>query len=187
MLVFIHILLIIFYISLLIELTWFSVPSPASNWQLQKKARQSPFWFIFSALGLLAFVLPLFYLISFFFNVHIFKVNALKLFLVAGLILIIAGRILTFAAGVQIKNHLEQKESIVLDKGMFKFSRHPIALGLMITLLGLNFILPSFIMIVLSIVFIFDLHRKVLMEEKFLFHQFAESYKNYCKKTNRYL
>jgi len=135
----------------------------------------------------MAFVIPLFYLISFFFNLHLFKISSSKLLLVVGSISIIAGRILTFAAGVQIKNHLKQKEANVLDAGIFKFSRHPIALGLMITLCGINFILPSFIMIILSAIFILDLHRKVLIEEKFLIHQYAEAYENYCKKTSRYL
>jgi len=183
----VNILLIIFYLSLLAELIWFSVPSPASTLQLQKKANQSFYWLLFSTLGLMAFLLPLFYLISSFFNIDIFKICSSKFILTLGAFLIITGRIITFVGGLQIKDHIKQKRLFILDVGLFKFSRHPIALGLMIALVGLNFILPSIIMLVLSVLFIFDLHRKVLIEEKFLFYQYAEAYENYCKKTNRYL
>jgi len=99
----------------------------------------------------------------------------------------IIGRIITFVGGMQIKEHIKQKRTLILDTGLFKFSRHPIALGLIIALVGLNFILPSVIMITLSIIFIFDLNRKVLIEEKFLLYEYTEAYKNYCKKTSRYL
>jgi len=187
LLILINILLIIFYVSLLVELIWFSVPSPASTLQLHKETNEPVFWFIISALGFLVFLVPLIYIICFSFNINNFSLNSSKLLLIIGAVLLIIGRLLTFTGGVQIKNHIKQKKMVVLDLGIFKFTRHPIAFGLMISVIGLNFILPSFIMIFLSIIFIFNLHRKVLIEEKILLQQFADAYEKYCKKTSRYL
>lgn len=186
MLVLINILLIIFYVSLLVELIWFSVPSPASTIQMHKQPSQSIVWLIVSILGVLAYIIPIIYVICIFFNIRFFEINSSKLLLILGSVLLILGRIITFAGGVQIKNHLKQNRNVVLDSGIFKFSRHPIALGLIVALTGLNFILPSFVMIFLSVIFVFDLHKKVLFEETILFTQYAETYENYCKKTRRY-
>jgi len=55
------------------------------------------------------------------------------------------------------------------------------------SLIGLNFILPSFVIVVLSIIFILNLNSKVLIEEKILLQQYDEARKKYYRKTNRYL
>ncbi len=75
----------------------------------------------------------------------------------------------------------------LITSGIFSFSRNPFFLSLDIYFLGITLVFPNLFFIVFTIVAIISIHFFILKEERFLTHYYGEEYRNYCRKTSRYL
>jgi len=209
MILYISIIVVLAYVSLLVELLFFPVPSVASTYQLGYKANESSKkteqkgkigaiknWSIGKKFFLLAlpatinigvFIFPLVAL--FFVEKMPQLIQQNQWLLLFGILLVILGRVLTFSTALLIRNRNSQKgdDFSLKQKGIFAKSRNPILVGMHIMILGLLFVFPN-VLFLLGILFYFGyMHYKVTLEEDFLQNHFGESYINYKKSIRRYI
>lgn len=81
-----------------------------------------------------------------------------------------------------------KEPNILLTDGLFKYTRNPMYVGLVIVLLGIAILFGSvspFIIVVLFIIMTDRVYIKI--EEKILFDTFGETYLNYKKSTRRWI
>lgn len=190
----------ILYVSLLLELNFFHVPSVANThvfftdnlniindynkyqyvfkWNKQQKFL---FLLIPHLLNIIAFFTPL--LLAFFIE------KEWSFFIVFGVLLAIIGRVISFYAMLQIrKNNSQQNKDFTLHtKGIFSISRNPIQLGMYIFYIGLITIISHWILIFTLLFYFLYNDFRIKIEEDFLEVKFKELYKNYKLKTRRYL
>ena len=84
--------------------------------------------------------------------------------------------------GIDEKN----KTKLVTD-GVFSISRNPIFLGMIISVVGLFFIVPNALTFFLTITTYIIIQIQIRLEEEFLQKQHAQDYVNYKLKTKRLL
>lgn len=83
--------------------------------------------------------------------------------------------------------HAPQQASTLVDSGVFRYSRNPMYLGLVITLVAWAIYLGSYLSFVVIVVFIRYLTRfQIVPEERVLLALFDESYAEYCKEVRRW-
>ncbi len=80
-----------------------------------------------------------------------------------------------------------KRQSMLIQKGPFKFSRNPIYLGIIIALLGFSIALRSMLLPVIVGLAIWYFNRAVKKEEKLLEKTFGKSYLEYKKKVPKYI
>ncbi len=79
----------------------------------------------------------------------------------------------------------EKNKTNLITKGIFSISRNPIFLGMIVSVLGLFFILPNALSFFTAVATYFIIHIQIRLEEAFLLGQHGEQYLGYKKKTRR--
>jgi protein-S-isoprenylcysteine O-methyltransferase Ste14 len=103
---------------------------------------------------------------------------------IAGALLVVAG---IRELGSSITVGLPEKETHLSVTGIYRFTRNPIYLGLILVTVASCLYFPEPGNIGLAAYGILFHHRIILAEEQFLEKRFGEEWKNYCKRTRRYL
>jgi protein-S-isoprenylcysteine O-methyltransferase Ste14 len=126
--------------------------------------------------------------VAIYINVPIFETNLLKY---TSLVLVVAGVILRLVAIRTLGKFFTVNLSIdtehrLIDKGLYKYIRHPSYSGSLLSFLGLalyfnNWICLAIILIPVVSVFIY----RINIEEQLLLQQPGLYYDNYCKRTKR--
>jgi protein-S-isoprenylcysteine O-methyltransferase Ste14 len=73
------------------------------------------------------------------------------------------------------------------NKGLYRYSRHPMYLGLLLTLIGAGIASASWIFLLLSIIYIILLVILVTAEERFCLNKFGTPYREYMDRTPRWI
>ena len=81
----------------------------------------------------------------------------------------------------------EEKETPLVQKGLFSLSRNPIFLGMQITLLGFFLVSPNALTLLIFVLGFLLIQIQVRLEEEFLTKLHGENYLLYCRKTRRWL
>lgn len=110
-----------------------------------------------------------------------------------GIILIIIGSWLNYRADQIFKNKQTtvkpyEKSTALIREGPFKFSRHPMYLGMALILLGVAFLLGSVTALIGPIIFIILM--KIIfipVEEKMMEQTFGQEYLDYKNRVRRWL
>jgi protein-S-isoprenylcysteine O-methyltransferase Ste14 len=107
---------------------------------------------------------------------------------IAGILCIITGRTLTIYSTFEIRKSNRQKEDSfdLKTDGIFGFSRNPLLLGMYVMYAGMLIIFPTITFISGMVVYLANMHFRVLLEEDFLYHQFGNKFIHYRQKTKRY-
>ncbi len=203
--------LILIYASIVFELVFFPVPSVASTYQLfspeaakelppdsrlHKATQYSAFkkFFIFftpTVIGNLTFCLPL---VCAFFPIlknylGYFHFLDRPIFLVLGVGLILVSRIISFSSTINMRKDNSQQgdEFSLKTTQFFKLTRNPILVATHLTMFGLFFFAPSLVLLIGILIYLVNMHSKVLLEEDFLAWKFGKPYKDYLGKTKRYI
>ena len=71
--------------------------------------------------------------------------------------------------------------------GVFGFSRNPIFLGMIFTLLGLFVVLPNVFTLIAFVMGLVLINIQVRLEEEFLSRAHGEDYASYCRRVRRWL
>lgn len=204
------------YALVLYELVFLHVPSVASVYQLlwsnksiinyndEKLSSGKLFdvlhWPMVKKLLLLAIptffsiltgLLPLFYTVAIITNMFIWDdLNNTTLYQnLVGIVLIIMGRVFTvYATFVIRKENAQVKESFHLKThGVFGISRNPLLVGMYVMYLGMLFIFPTILFAVGLIIYVTNMHFRILLEEDFLSFQFGQPFDTYKINVRRYL
>ncbi len=203
----VQIIVILLYISLLLELTIFHVPSVASSLNIWNpndellnyySEKYSKIFTMSKWKKFCLFILPLGVIyVTYFFPSFLYfdaPVDLALIFVpsslvfVLGIILMLVGRYITFSSVLTIRDQNEQKkDSFTLHtNGRFSKTRNPGLVGLYIFLLGIWFVIPSIYFLMGIIFYMCYMHFKVLMEEDFLTNRFGKPYEDYFTNTKRY-
>jgi len=199
---------ILFYGSLLLELTIWHVPSIASSRGIlssekdvvdvysgsHKEKFSLPLWnkimlYIIPLIFIyIAYVYPLQTLFNFRFGANpLFNVNELLIYF--SCLCIIIGRVVSLSSVWSIRKNNDQKgDSFELHTdGMFNRMRNPGLVGLYTCFIGFWLSIPQPFFLICIIIYIFYMHHKVLMEENFLSNKFGNPYIDYFENTKRYV
>jgi len=180
------IIAILYYLSIIAELYWLAVPSPASTYSIFKNKKQNDSTFL-DILALNAVILPLINVILSFINWDFLQLSSQNSIQIISILFVVIGRIFTFWGTINIRKHLKKKNNSVLKSGIFSISRHPIATGLIISLAGFNLAYLNMFLFLLSFCFVINIHKKILLEEYLLWERFGEEYRKYEQRCRRYL
>lgn len=111
-----------------------------------------------------------------------------------GILIIIAGMafigIPAFLAMRRMKTHPSPyvPATALVEASGFRFSRNPLYLTMVIVFIGLFFVVNSFWMLVMTVLFFFLTQELVIKrEEKYLEEKFGEQYRSYRSRVRRWL
>lgn len=103
---------------------------------------------------------------------------------IIGFLFIYIGR---FSLGKSFRMGVANEKTEFIARGIYKFSRNPMYIGLYLTFIGGSLFSMNQIFILLTAYIIIVHHFITLAEEKRLFTTYGEPYKEYCKKVRRYI
>ncbi len=181
------------YLSLLLELTVFHVPSKVSvlsetvvpEVSSLKKVTAKAVRLICVLLSIATFLYPLAELL-FGLGLH---PEPTTLAGMVGVVLMVAGRVLTTAAvfTIRARNSQEGEDFFLHTEGVYRYSRNPIQVGLYVLLLGMVTVYWNPLFLAGIVLYAAYMHVVLLKEERFLQQQFNEQYRTYLQSTRRYL
>jgi len=122
-----------------------------------------------------------------------FPVFSKTVSLFAGIILIFVGLLIILAAWLQMrkaKTNIEpwKPTTVVLDTGLYAFSRNPIYAAMVMIYVGVSFLINSFwILMFLPFVILIIHFGVILREEKYLENKFGDSFRDYKSKVRRWV
>lgn len=123
-----------------------------------------------------------------------FKINNLEydLFQYTGLGLMIIALIWVITAQLQMKDSWRigidnTMKTDLITRGLFRFSRNPIFLGMTISLLGFFLVFPTVIAFSFLLMGSILMQIQIRLEEEYLIKEHGEIYLTYKKKVNRML
>lgn len=123
-----------------------------------------------------------------------FKINLPRdiSFKYIGIALLIISLIWVLIAQFQMKNSWrigidEKLKTELITSGLFKYSRNPIFLGMLLSLIGLFFTLPTLISLIFFIISTILIQTQIRLEENFLLNQHGKDYLQYKAKVRRFL
>lgn len=122
-----------------------------------------------------------------------FKINLAEdiIFKYIGIALLILSLIWVLIAQFQMKNSWrigidEEIKTELITTGLFKYSRNPIFLGILVSLIGLFFALPTLISLIFFIISTILIQTQIRLEEEFLLNQHGKDYLQYKAKVGRF-
>lgn len=81
----------------------------------------------------------------------------------------------------------EKEKTELVERGLFRFSRNPIFLGILLAMLGLFLVLPNGITLLSMILTYVVLQIQVRLEEEDLRKKQGEKYVEYCRRVRRWV
>ena len=141
-------------------------------------------------LALMSAILML--IISKYFNKANFSLNQHNQFALFFLIVALIIIVISIAKFIKIKTTISplkpNKTSILVDSGIYKYTRNPMYLGLLLILFSLFLYLKNFLsFLVLPLFVIYITKNQILPEEKVLENLFGDQYKKYKNKVRRWI
>jgi len=102
----------------------------------------------------------------------------------AGLAVYILGFIISSAALLSIA---ATKPGEPFTTGMYRYSRHPIALGTLLPMIGAGIASASWLFLLLSVIMMVIYHFLAITEERATAKEFGDTYKEYIARTPRWI
>jgi protein-S-isoprenylcysteine O-methyltransferase Ste14 len=81
----------------------------------------------------------------------------------------------------------ENNTNELITGGIFKCSRNPIFLFMDLYFIGIMLIYPNIVFIIIAVCTVIGIHSQIIREEQFLQNKFGEEYREYKKRTRRYI
>lgn len=109
-----------------------------------------------------------------------------------GLILLIASLVWTMAAQASMGESWRigidsQAKTKLVQTGIFRISRNPIYVGIMVTLLGLLLVIPNAITLLLLVLGVVLVNIQVRLEEEYLKTMHGDEYASYTRQVRRWI
>lgn len=176
---------IILYFSFVLDLIIWPIPSDSSTSALVKKKNYSGFpligILILHSFSLIIYLSPLLLALLSLFGVIDLEVTILTWSI--GIFITLSGRVISLSGTYSLRN----KDEAVVKTSVFRWSRHPIALGMIISLFGFILVSGFWYLLLGYPLYILNMHQKLKIEEGQLSDQFGNDYIKYMKETPRYL
>jgi len=175
-------LLLLIYISFLVDFLVFPIPSEASTVAVSRQysgwtPNRIILWLAYAVI-LVTWLFPLVFSI---FYIHT-ENTVSPGWVWSGFLLAVSGRVITCYASYQIRAGGNQ----LVDTGLFAWTRHPIVCGLHITLAGVLLTTGEPLLILPYIFTLFYFDYKIDIEEKAIIQVAQLNYQQYCIRCSRY-
>jgi|TARA_B000000609_G_C24176942_1_gene354773 protein-S-isoprenylcysteine O-methyltransferase Ste14 len=119
-----------------------------------------------------------------FYGINIFA----SIFLIIALMLLILSINKFRQVGTTISPLKPKKTSSLINSGIYRYTRNPMYLGLLLMLSSIALFLKNFIsFLIIPLFILFITKNQILPEEEALENIFGEEYKNYKKKVRRWI
>lgn len=200
------------YATLLLEIVVFPIPSEASTWQLLAPRPASPGassggsgssaglalgmarrttlvgkllgFALPTALGVIAFLLPLLWIVVPSCRAPLcWRPTAAAA--VVGIAAILVGRVLTFTSVLQLR--AQRRRGGGPPGGLFRWSRNPGLVGMYVCYAGLTIGYSAPLLAVVMPLYLWNMHRRVLLEESQLVADHGDRWHRYAARVPRYL
>ncbi len=106
------------------------------------------------------------------------------IWLYSGLIVYLFGIIFTIVA---IRNFATSPKNKVITKGLYRFTRNPMYVGVILLQIGLGIACSSWLYLFLSVVLLILLNANLSAEERYCLHMYGENYQKYRNSTPRWI
>ncbi len=149
-------------------------------------------YFKLCLLGLFLYTILLFLFSDDLFQLYLIHFLDIKILKYVGIFLMILSFIWVVIAQIHMKNSWrigidEESRTELITSGLFKFSRNPIFLGMIVSLIGFFMSLPTMISLLFLILGIILIQIQIRLEEVFLLKQHGENYVDYKNRVRRLL
>ena len=88
---------------------------------------------------------------------------------------------------VALFNYKNTSPNQPVTKGLYRISRHPQIITLLILYFGICIATGSWLILLMFLIFSIFIHFRIMVEEKTCLEQYKEAYREYMKKTPRYI
>jgi protein-S-isoprenylcysteine O-methyltransferase Ste14 len=102
----------------------------------------------------------------------------------SGLIICLFGMIFT---SVAILNFATSPKDKVITKGLYRFTRNPTYIGMILMQIGLGIACSSWLYLLLAVVLAILLNANLSAEERYCLYRFGKDYRNYKNRTPRWI
>lgn len=110
------------------------------------------------------------------------------IFVLAGLVIGISGIITFSRAGTTSNPGKTAQVSALVTSGIYRFSRNPMYIGVLLLLIGWGVYLGNILALVCAFVFVLYINRyQIRPEERVLEHKFGDEYVSYKAKVRRWI
>ena len=122
-------------------------------------------------------------------QVKVFGTNWLASSLaIVGMALVIMGILAFKKAQTTVNPHTPEKSASLVTNGVYKYTRNPMYLGMLLILLGWAFYLSNFAALFVLPIFVIYMSRfQIQPEERFMMQKFGDEYRAYVVKVRRWL
>ena len=192
-------LVLLAYGTLLLDLVVFPIPSEASTLQLLTRDPAGPrklldaargstaskllWYFLPTVLGVALVLVPLIATLWPALIEYLLPIDLSAPWIGAGLVVL--GRTVGLTCLFQLWGTVQN--SGLHTTGLFAFSRNPCLVGMYLFYLGNCFLFPCVVLFVGIILYAWNMHRRVIMEEAHLTQTFGATYRDYAPRVPRYL
>jgi protein-S-isoprenylcysteine O-methyltransferase Ste14 len=104
--------------------------------------------------------------------------------LYCGLIIYIFGAVFTI---ITIQNFATTPKDKVITKGLYRFTRNPMYVGLVLLQIGIGIACSSWLYLLLTLTLMILLNANTSAEERYCFHLYGDEYQKYKVKTPRWI
>jgi protein-S-isoprenylcysteine O-methyltransferase Ste14 len=101
-----------------------------------------------------------------------------------GLLIFIVGLIIQFITIINVATTPKDKP---FTKGVYRYSRNPLSLGMLFTFLGIGIASASWLFLLLSVTIAIITHYMIFTEERSCLKKFGDSYREYMNRTPRWI
>ena len=102
-----------------------------------------------------------------------------------GLIIYLVGLVTYIIVMVNFATTPLERE--LIDKGIYRYSRHPMYVASLIMLVGIGIASASWLVLLLTVLYLIFTVIAVPAEERFLLQQYGEAYREYMNRTPRWI
>jgi len=104
--------------------------------------------------------------------------------LYSGLVIFLFGMVFTI---VTVLNFASSPKDEVITKGLYRFSRNPMYIGMLLMQIGLGIACSSWLYLLLTVVLAIMLNAVSPSEERYCFYRYGDDYREYMNKTPRWI
>ena len=122
-------------------------------------------------------------LFAFFYTVFL-PLESTATWLYCGFLIYLFGMFFDITAVLNLATSPKDK---VITGGLYRFSRNPMYIGMLLMHIGLGVASASWLYIVLALILIFLLNAFVSVEESYCLHRYGDDYLKYKEKTPRWI
>jgi protein-S-isoprenylcysteine O-methyltransferase Ste14 len=122
-------------------------------------------------------------IVSFFYAVFL-PLQLGTTWLYSGLIIYLFGTVFTIVA---VLNFATSPKDKVITKGLYRFTRNPTYIGMILMQIGLGIVCSSWLYLVLTVVLMILLNANLSAEERYCSYRFGDVYRKYKNRTPRWI